>query len=56
MIAKPDLDPEQMKATSGRDRMTIDHPVQVIREADDAQESRDRPKPSARTARSLMPR
>lgn len=34
MTAKPRLSPDQLKPTSGRGRMTIDQPVEVVREPD----------------------
>lgn len=35
-LQKPKLDPAKLKPTSGRDRMTIDHPVRIVRKAEAA--------------------
>lgn len=37
MTGKSRPDPERLQPTSGRDRMTIDYPVQIIRQPDDAE-------------------
>lgn len=42
-MTAPRLDPAQLKPTSGRSRMTIDYPVQVVRQPDSAHEMQSMP-------------